>query len=58
MFKSGDLGYTVGRFESTRKNDKGETIVTRGTYITIWEKQPDGSWKVVGDTGSADKSGR
>jgi hypothetical protein len=21
----------------------------RGTYMTVWKKQPDGTWKVVGD---------
>jgi hypothetical protein len=25
-----------------------------GSYSTLWMKQPDGSWKVVFDTGNAD----
>jgi hypothetical protein len=23
-----------------------------GTYVSMWKKQPDGTWKVVFDTGS------
>jgi ketosteroid isomerase-like protein len=26
--------------------------INKGTYLTIWEKQPDGSWKFVVDTGT------
>ena len=25
-----------------------------GTYMTVWEKQPDGTWKVLFDTGDPD----
>ncbi len=48
-----DLGYTVGRYESTARL-KDSTVVRRGTYVTIWRKLADGSWKVVLDTGSPD----
>ena len=46
---SGELGYTYGIFTSTVRAT-GE--VERGTYVTIWEKQNDGSWKFVLDTGN------
>jgi len=45
----GDLGYTYGIHSNTDKST-GET--TKGTYITIWQKQTDGSWKFVLDTGT------
>lgn len=45
----GDLGYTFGYYKSLVKAT-GET--GRGTYITIWARQPDGSWKFVLDTGT------
>ena len=45
----GDLGYTYGTHTNTNKST-GEK--TRGTYVTIWQKQPDGSWKFVLDTGT------
>ena len=46
---SGELGYTYGIYTRTIKSTGSET---RGTYITIWEKQKDGSWKFVMDTGT------
>jgi ketosteroid isomerase-like protein len=45
----GDLGYTYG-IHSTLEKATGS--VTRGTYVTIWLRQPDGSWKFVLDTGT------
>jgi len=42
----GDVGYTVGKATFTGKDDSW-----RSTYVTIWKKQPDGSWKVLFDTG-------
>jgi len=47
--ESGDLGYTYG-IHTTSVKATGE--ITRGTYITIWQKQPDDSWKFVLDTGT------
>ena len=31
---------------------KQQEKYTRGTYVTIWQKQTDGSWKFVLDTGT------
>ena len=50
---SGDLGYTYGTYESTSPGADGKPVVRTGMYVTIWKKQPDGSWKVVVDLGSA-----
>jgi ketosteroid isomerase-like protein len=47
--QSGDLGYTYGIHTNTNKIT-GE--ITKGTYITVWQKQTDGSWKFVLDTGT------
>ena len=46
--KSGELGFTVGKatFTGPRPEDGW-----RSTYVTIWRHQPDGSWKVLFDTG-------
>jgi ketosteroid isomerase-like protein len=46
---SGDLGYTIGRWEFT-----GAEGSARGSYVTIWRRQPDGAWKVVVDIGDVD----
>jgi ketosteroid isomerase-like protein len=46
--KSGDLGFTVGKATFTgAKPEDG----WRSTYVTIWQRQPDGAWKVLFDTG-------
>jgi ketosteroid isomerase-like protein len=47
--ESGDLGYTYGVWSSTEKLS-GQ--ISRGTYVTIWKKQNNGSWKFVLDTGT------
>lgn len=46
-----DLGYTVGRYRAILKENPDSVIAT-GTYVTIWERQADGSWKVALDVGS------
>jgi ketosteroid isomerase-like protein len=55
MFPSGDMGYTTGRYELHGKTAKGERVVRHGSYLTVWKKQADGSWKVVADGGAPDK---
>jgi ketosteroid isomerase-like protein len=47
--ESGELGYTYGIYTRTIKSTG---LVTRGTYVTIWEKQKDGTWKFIMDTGT------
>ena len=46
---SGDLGYTFGIYSF--QPHKADTILY-GTYVSIWKKQIDGSWKFVLDTGN------
>jgi ketosteroid isomerase-like protein len=47
---SGDLGYTVGTYELRSPGG----LIRTGKYMTIWKKQPDGSWKFVADGGTPD----
>jgi ketosteroid isomerase-like protein len=47
--RGGKLGYTWGRYHSMFGGKARE-----GTYMTVWQKQPDGSWKVLFDTGDPD----
>jgi ketosteroid isomerase-like protein len=49
---SGDLGYTLGTYESRSKDADGKPVTRYGKYCTIWEKQPDGKWKYVVDLGN------
>ena len=54
MFRSGDTGYTTGRYELHAKDGKGNPVVRHGSYLTVWKKQSDGSWKVIADGGAPD----
>jgi ketosteroid isomerase-like protein len=47
--ESGDLGYTYG-IHTTLEKATGQ--ISRGTYLTVWQMQTDGSWKFVLDTGT------
>ena len=47
MALSGDMGYTYGIYTF---QDKDTTF--QGTYVSIWQKQADGSWKYILDTGN------
>jgi ketosteroid isomerase-like protein len=51
----GNIGYTIGRFEFSATDKDGKTMNFKGTYMTIWQGQKDGSWKVIADVGSPDK---
>ncbi|MBE0593988.1 MAG: DUF4440 domain-containing protein [Gemmatimonadales bacterium] len=51
---SGDLGYTRGRWESRSAGQDGAVSVRTGSYVTIWKKVADGSWKVTLDIGNPD----
>jgi ketosteroid isomerase-like protein len=47
--RSGDLGYTYGIY-ALRPSQK-DTIIY-GTYVSIWKREKDGSWKFVLDSGN------
>jgi uncharacterized protein (TIGR02246 family) len=47
---SGDLAYTRGHFTMTATDPATKKVgTTTGSYITIYKKQADGSWKAVED---------
>jgi len=53
--KGGDLVYTVGAYSMTMSRPEDKTAVTdKGKYLTVFKKQPDGSWKAVADMISSD----
>lgn len=41
---SGDVGYTAGTYDMAMGGVKDS-----GKYITLWRKQPEGTWKVTAD---------
>jgi len=51
----GTMGYTIGRWDRTpRAGAPAGATVRHGSYVTIWRKQGDGTWKVALDIGNAD----
>jgi ketosteroid isomerase-like protein len=46
---SGELGYTFGVYSVIPKNNDS---AMHGTYVNVWKKQPDGSWKLLLDSGN------
>jgi ketosteroid isomerase-like protein len=40
-----DVGYTTGAYEFRENSTDGRPQIRYGKYVTIWNKQPDGSWK-------------
>jgi ketosteroid isomerase-like protein len=52
---SGDLAYSRGHFTEKHQDPKTHNIVTEtGSYLTVYKKQDDGSWKAVEDFTTAD----
>jgi ketosteroid isomerase-like protein len=54
----GTLGYDYGRYEARRPGSDGKEIVGGGFFLTIWKRQPDGSWRYVMDNGAPDKKAK
>jgi ketosteroid isomerase-like protein len=49
---SGDLAFTVGESIRTGRSASGAAEQRFGKYLTVWQKQRDGSWKFVVDGGN------
>ena len=51
----GTMAVTWGRsLYTSPKNEKGETFSSKGSYMTVWTRQPDGKWKWSHDMGTDD----
>lgn len=53
--QSGDLAYSVGRWQSVADPDGEKTVLTQGYYLTVWKKTPAGEWRVAADMGNQDQ---
>lgn len=51
----GSLGYSVGHYRMRFTDDKGAAQDRTGNYLTVWQKQKDGNWRVIADFGSPDQ---
>jgi ketosteroid isomerase-like protein len=49
----GDMAYTQGHFTETETSPGAQAkLVQSGSYVTVYKKQADGSWKAVADIAS------
>lgn len=49
---AGDLGFTIGESIRTGRGPSGAAVQRFGKYLTVWQRQRDGSWKFVVDGGN------
>ena len=55
--KGGDMVYSQGTYTMTMTDPKTKKPKTdKGKYLTVYMKQPDGSWKAVADTYNSDST--
>ncbi len=54
LFPAGNLGYTSGRYAMSFTGADGKRVARSGSYLTVWQKQSDNSWKVLSDFGVPD----
>ncbi len=47
--KSGDLGYTYGRYRFLSVDSLGQTHAQTGIFHTVWKRQEVGTWRFVWD---------
>jgi len=47
--KGGDMAYEIGDFQMTTSGKKKKPETLKATYVVVWGKQMDGSWKAVLD---------
>jgi ketosteroid isomerase-like protein len=51
--KSGDVAYATGTTRISMTGADGKPVVENDKAVTVWRKEPDGSWKCVVDIGSS-----
>ncbi|MFC1733131.1 DUF6265 family protein [candidate division KSB1 bacterium] len=49
---SGELGFTYGIYKIHSKDNNEKNLIGSGTYVSIWEKDMNGEWKYILDTGN------
>jgi uncharacterized protein (TIGR02246 family) len=54
LLLSGDLAVETGSYDWTMRPRRGKPINDKGKYMTTWQRQADGSWKIVRDMMNSD----
>jgi ketosteroid isomerase-like protein len=47
-----DLAFTIGEYTATSRGASGAAIQRFGKYLTVWKREPDGTWKFMIDGGN------
>jgi hypothetical protein len=50
----GDLGYALGTYEQTAPDKSGVLVNSVGKWMSVFRKQPDGTWGAIADTFNVD----
>jgi uncharacterized protein (TIGR02246 family) len=50
VWLNGETAYETGKY-SYKYQEKGKPVIEEGRYVTIWNRQSDGSWKIIVDMG-------
>jgi uncharacterized protein (TIGR02246 family) len=48
--RSADLAIDSGAFQAVMTDAKGKSTTENGRFVIVWQKQADGTWKVLADT--------
>jgi ketosteroid isomerase-like protein len=51
---AGDLGYAFGTYEQTAPDKSGALVNSVGKWMSVFKRQPDGSWGAIADTYNVD----
>ena len=55
LIVTGDYAIETGAYTMTIKPKTGRAFADTGKYVAVWQKQPDGSWKMIRDVFNSDK---
>lgn len=56
--QSGDMAYSTAEFSVSYTDPATKkTVTSKGTNLSVWHKQADGSWKLVADSNPASPTG-
>lgn len=50
----GDMAYTMGSYVATLMGEDGNLATEPGKWMSVWRRQPDGSWRIVADIYNTD----
>ena len=51
---SNDMAYTMGSYRSRMMGETDVLVDEPGKWLSIWKRQPDGSWKIAVETYNTD----